>query len=130
MRSRYGDATVIAIDNLIGRELVGVEISADRQTVTLRCADGVQAFAVTTECCDKSWVEHLEMPSGSAPWIITGHRRLDERIDPDAGDDCNDVVRVYQDIFSTTRGDITLEYRNASNGYYDGGLEAHTWVPA
>lgn len=130
MRSRYGDETIIALDNLIGRELVGVEVSADKERVTFRCVDGVQTFGVTTECCDVAWIEHLELPVGSARWVVTGHRRLDERIDSAEGGGDNDVLRVYQDVFATSRGDIVLEYRHASNGYYDGGLEAHTWVAA
>jgi hypothetical protein len=42
----------------------------------------------------------------------------------DHGDCANsDVLSVYQTTFRTNRGDIRVEYRNDSNGYYGGYLQ-------
>ena len=112
---------------LLGKVLDRVGVSADRERFTLHFADGTsKALGVEGECCSSSWIEHLEAPedlrgailvgvenSGRAPWDDHDCRKV--RCE-------HDSLAVYHTVFHTTRGDIILEYRNDSNGYYGGYL--------
>jgi hypothetical protein len=52
----------------------------------------------------------------------------DDGVDvPDADHEC---LTVYQTHFRTERGDVTLEFRNSSNGYYGGYLIYEGAFPA
>jgi hypothetical protein len=39
------------------------------------------------------------------------------------GENSWDCIRVYQTSFATPKGEIVVEYRNSSNGYYGGWLQ-------
>jgi hypothetical protein len=111
---------------MLGRKLLSVAITDDGEVVTFEFQDGFsRSFAVGGDCCSCSWIEHLEMPNDvagatllsvqeSAP-ITQDHDAHDE----ENGDDC---IQVYNTSFRTDRGEIILEFRNSSNGYYGGYL--------
>ncbi|HEY6875584.1 MAG TPA: hypothetical protein VI384_04420 [Candidatus Dormibacteraeota bacterium] len=112
--------------NMLGRKLKTVSLDASKSRITFDFADGFsRSFGVEGDCCSTSWIEHLEMPGDidgatllsvedSAP-ITQDHPEHDD-------ENGGDSIGVYNTVFRTDRGDIVLEYRNSSNGYYGGYL--------
>lgn len=103
--------------------LAGVHLSDDKSEICFEFQDGTSArFEVEGDCCSQSWIEHLEMPNDIVGQCIT--EIFEEAGDTKPGEDLSqfDVLAVYQTHFRTPVGDIVLEYRNDSNGYYGGYL--------
>lgn len=117
---------MVDFKNMIGRKLEAVSLDDAKAGVTFTFEDGrSRSFSVEGDCCSSSWIEHLELPGDikgaillsvedSAP-ITQDH----EEHDQESGGDC---ISVYNTAFRTDRGDIVLEYRNSSNGFYGGYL--------
>jgi len=105
---------------MAGRPLAAVELSPDKSMVTFRFQDGgSQSFTVEGDCCSSSWIEHIEVPDRIAGAEITNVTEDMEEPGEVEGHEC---LKVYQTRFITSRGEIVLEYRNSSNGYYGGYL--------
>ena len=115
------------MDELIGKKIEKIELSADKETLSV-VADGERyLYRVCGECCSSSWIEHLE----GADSVIGGTVTQVEELDMNANDEkehcelCknSDVLSVYQTLIKTEKGTATLEYRNDSNGYYGGYIQ-------
>lgn len=116
--------------------LKSVTLSDDKETITFAFEDGSEArFGVEGDCCSQSWIEHLDVP----PYVIgeklvaVSDARTDDLTDDDTANPMqgseeeyryrtHECLQVYQTHFKTAKGDIVLEYRNSSNGYYGGYL--------
>ncbi len=115
--------------NMIGKPLAECRLDDDKQRVVFVFKDGSRrAFGVAGDCCSVSWIEHLETPPDLDGAVIESVRDSDE-LPPWDGHDCtppracdHDCLTVYHTVFGTNRGEIVLEYRNDSNGYYGGFL--------
>jgi hypothetical protein len=101
--------------------------------VIFKFEDGTeQYFMVEGDCCSFSWIEHSTIPDDIKGALFLGFEELsDSQLGdcPQVDHEGKDVgeynyVRAYQSMFHTTRGDVVVEYRNESNGYYGGSLEA------
>lgn len=105
--------------NMLNRKLAGVDLDQSRDRVVFKFQDGFErAFTVDGDCCSQSWIEHLEMPND-----VVGATLLDvEDVGMGEIDDPEYCLQVYNTRFKTDRGEIVLEYRNSSNGYYGGYL--------
>jgi len=118
--SGYGDKFA----NIGGRKIASVELSGDKEQFTIHFQEGPDvAFGVEGECCSKSWIEHLTVPDDIAGAKVVG---INDGYGPDETDpeviENYECLQVYQTHFETTKGDIVLEYRNDSSGYYGGYL--------
>lgn len=104
---------------LAGRNLVSVEARDDGKHLVFIFADGEVVYSAEGDCCSHSWIEHLTVPPDVAGAQITAwaEQEMGEKADE------YETIRVYQTSFRTDKGDIVVEYRNASNGYYGGWLE-------
>lgn len=127
--SYFGDIS----KNLIGRALERVSLDEPKTDLALIFKDGSrQEFDVEGDCCSRSWIEHLELPGDVDGAVITGVEdsapvtQDHDQHDEDYGGDC---INVYNTVFHTDRGDIVVEYRNSSNGYYGGWLQARAFKP-
>lgn len=108
---------------LIGKVLTGLKIAADRQALLFQTTTGDVEVGVHADCCSYTWVEHIELPALGFPAIVTAVDDLDmpegkESIfhsDPDS-------LAFYGCKIATDRGEIVIDYRNDSNGYYGGSL--------
>lgn len=118
--------------------LASVELKEGEDRIVFTLANGdVIAFGVEGDCCSHSWIEHLDVPpevlgetltevedSDGVPW--DGHECKANAPDADGyayGNQCDHhCLAVYNTRFRTAKGDIVLEYRNDSNGYYGGYL--------
>lgn len=115
---------MVDFKNMLNRKIASVELNNPKDTITFTFQDGFErTFSVEGDCCSSSWIEHLEMPND-----IVGATLLDVddgapiTQDHDAHDDGGECIQVYNTAFKTDRGEIVLEYRNSSNGYYGGYL--------
>lgn len=112
--------------NMIGKALAAVTLDKGKDRITFEFQDGSsRSFGVDGDCCSSSWIEHLEMPADVVgAKIISAEDSASITSDHDEHDEENggDSIAVYNTAFRTDRGDIVLEYRSSSNGYYGGNL--------
>lgn len=121
---------------LAGRKLVGVEVINDKTVLAFRFEDGDVFYDCTGDCCSSSWIEHIELPNdiAGAEIVSVGEPPVIDATDDDAKNPKiegaseydpreHECLQVYQTVFGTTKGEIAVEYRNSSNGYYGGSLE-------
>lgn len=105
--------------------LVGLTILAiswDEASITFHTAEkgSITAHAYG-DCCSYSWVESVEEPARGYPAKVFGVREV-ELPWPAVNREC-DVLKDYGLRITTDNGDIDIDYRNDSNGYYGGWLE-------
>lgn len=115
----YNDGSV-----LIGKILTRVKIAADRQALLFQTATGDIEVNVDADCCSYSWIEHIEMPALGFPAIVTAVDHLDM---PEVKEESKfhsdpECLAFYGCKITTDRGEIVIDYRNDSNGYYGGAL--------
>jgi hypothetical protein len=113
----------VDFSNMIGKKLASVVLSDASGRVTFTFADGLErSFDVEGDCCSHSWIEYLEMPGDIAGATLLS---VDDSAPITQSHDEHDddgEISVYNTSFKTDRGEIVLEYRNSSNGYYGGYL--------
>lgn len=105
----------------IGRKIATVELDEDKEVLTLALSDGTLIGRAEGDCCSHSWVEHLTVPPDVAGATIQGYSESDE-VEENRGEEYSDseLTQVYHSAIQTDRGEIIIEYRNESNGYYGG----------
>lgn len=109
------------MNKLINKHIVDVKIASDKMALLFVTCEGENLVAlVDADCCSTTWIESIEMPALGLPFQILAIDSLDM---PDLGDmpDC-DVVSYYGAKITTTKGDMVIDYRNDSNGYYGGSI--------
>lgn len=105
---------------LAGKRLAGVAISEDQERLIFTLDDRrTVTYTAEGDCCSRSWIEHLTVPPDIEGAEVTAWAEQDmgEKETADW-----ETIRVYQTSFATAKGEIVVEYRNASNGYYGGWL--------
>lgn len=125
-------------DDIIGKQVESVALDASADRIAFKFQDGFErSYGVEGDCCSRSWIEHLEMPddvkgaviqsvddSDGVPW--DNHECVSDEHDDNyrvTKEGCgHESLAVYNTRFRTNKGDIVLEYRNDSNGYYGGYL--------
>lgn len=106
---------------LIGKTIQSVKIASDKMALLFTTTDGIDYIVrVDADCCSHTWVETVEMPALGLPFKIL---KTDSLEMPDLGDlpGC-DVVGYYGEKITTDKGDMVIDYRNDSNGYYGGNI--------
>lgn len=109
---------------LVGKTLVGMKLAEDRQAILFQTTDGDLVVQVDADCCSYTWVEHIELPALGLPALVIAVEDLEmpENSAPSAFHKDPDVLAFYGCKISTDRGEIVIDYRNDSNGYYGGSL--------
>jgi hypothetical protein len=110
---------------LIGKTLTGMKIAEDRQALLFQTTEGDVPVLVDADCCSYTWVENVELPALGFPATVTAVEELD--LPEDAGPQSafhpdHEYLQFYGCKISTDRGEIVIDYRNDSNGYYGGNL--------
>lgn len=118
--------------DIVGRQLASVEVSPDRERLKLTFMDGLtDIYQTEGDCCSETWIEHLTVPPDIEGATITSITTdpYDGRVatpeqeaESRAHHEYIDVLLVYQSVIATDRGEVIVEYRNSSNGYYGGSL--------
>jgi hypothetical protein len=109
-------------EGMLGRTIDTVALSADKAQIVFRFQDGGEdaMFEVEGDCCSTSWIEHLEVPNDVKGAVLTDVANGDYVVGESESE--YEEVKVYSTSFKTTKGEIILEFRNSSNGYYGGYL--------
>jgi hypothetical protein len=111
---------------LIGKTVTALELSQDRETLTLTCADGSTATGITYgDCCSQTWIENIENEEALIGHAITAVEDIEMPSLGDVGTPHHpdvECVQYYGLRITTTGGICTIDYRNDSNGYYGGDL--------
>lgn len=103
---------------LIGKTLTKVELASDKKAIRFTLDRETVVAKCEGECCSVTWIESVEMPAGGLPAKILETNELDLP----SHDNDGDVVQLYGLKLTTDKGDLVLDYRNESNGYYGGRL--------
>lgn len=111
------------MDNkLIGKTIVGMKISEEKDALLFEVEGGGQLMAIVDgDCCSHSWVEAVELPALGFPFTITAVEDLELNKDP-VSDENFEYLQFYGAKISTDKGDMVIDYRNESNGYYGGDI--------
>jgi len=105
---------------LEGRTLTGMKIADDKKAILFESVEGNIIAKADGDCCSSTWIEHIELPAMGFPAMVMTIEDLNMP-DVEQKDDY-EVVQAYGCKISTDKGDIVIEYRNESNGYYGGNL--------
>lgn len=110
-------------NNMLNRKLASVVLDKGRDVITFTFQDGFERrFSVEGDCCSSSWIEHLEMPPDIVGATLLSVEDSAPITQDHAEHDDGGEISVYNTSFKTDRGEIVLEFRNSSNGYYGGWL--------
>ncbi len=104
---------------LIGKTLTGIALSSDKQAILFKTTGEDIRVDVYGDCCSYSWVENVELPVNGFPAVVTKAGGIDM---PDLGNGDAELRQYYGFKIETDKGDIVIDYRNDSNGYYGGSL--------
>lgn len=107
---------------LDGKTINSIELASDNKAMRFIVSNGDPIVAKADgDCCSATWIEHVELPAGGFPAKVTAVSDLDL---PGSRDDDpeHECLQVYGCKISTDKGDIVIDYRNSSNGYYGGNL--------
>ena len=78
------------------------------------------SIQVEGDCCSQSWIEHNTIPDDINGATILGVDDIGMDTPKDLDLSQYECLACYECRIKTTAGDIVLEYRNNSNGYYGG----------
>jgi len=105
---------------LIGKTLTGIALADDKEAIRFDTAEGPIIVRVDADCCSHTWVESIELPARGFPATVSAVEDLSM---PDLGSPGDgDCIAYYGCKIVTDKGDIIIDYRNSSNGYYGGSL--------
>jgi hypothetical protein len=108
---------------LVGKTIFGIKIADDRQALLFETDTGNIKVLADADCCSYTWIEHIELPALGFPARVSA---VDDLQMPEGKasefhkDD--DVLQFYGCKIVTDKGEIVIDYRNDSNGYYGGSL--------
>lgn len=107
---------------LLGKTIKEIKIADDAQALLFILTDGEIIARTDGDCCSHSWIEHIELPT-ELPATVLACSDLempseDGYIDPDQ----YEYISYYGYKIVTDKGDVIIDYRNSSNGYYGGSI--------
>lgn len=106
-------------DSYLNKIITEIKIADDQEALLFQCQDGYFVVRCDADCCSHTWIENVELPALGFPAQILGIDDLDMRDPEDI--DCG-VIQFYGCKITTDKGEIVIDYRNESNGYYGGHL--------
>lgn len=108
-------------NSLINKTIVEVKIADDKEAMLFITDKGDRLIVrVDADCCSHTWIESVEMPALGLPFVILSCEDL--AIDKESEWVDYDYVQFYGAKIVTTKGELVIDYRNSSNGYYGGNV--------
>lgn len=105
---------------LVDEVIEYIKIADDEKAIKFVTNHGCVIVKVDGDCCSDSWIENVDLPALGFPAKVISVEYLDM---PDLGDmEGCDVVAYYGCKIITDKGEMIIDYRNDSNGYYGGNL--------
>lgn len=106
---------------LIGKTVTEMKIAEDKQALLFVTTDGEFIAHCDADCCSYTWIESVELPALGFPFEILEIIDLDmPEVEYDHEE--HDVLAFYGVKIATNKGDMVIDYRNDSNGYYGGNI--------
>jgi len=106
---------------LIGKTVTDMKIAEDKKAILFITTEGELIVRADGDCCSSTWVENINTPPMGFPAKILTIENLDMPNKETKTEDC-EVIAYYGCRITTDKGDIDIDYRNSSNGYYGGNL--------
>jgi len=106
----------------VGSVLLRVECNG-QDKLSLVTNAGTLLMVADGDCCSRSWFESFD--SDAEGGTITS---FDEYYGKEWDDPDLDCVKQYFGTVYTTKGRVTYELRNSSNGYYGGSVNWHWYA--
>lgn len=104
---------------LVGKVLTGVKLADDQKAILFQTTEVDIVAKCDADCCSRTWVEHIDLPARGFPATVLNVEDLELNSDLD---DQNGELAFYGCKVTTDNGDLIIDYRNESNGYYGGSL--------
>lgn len=105
---------------LIGATISEMKVAEDRYAILFITDKGNLIARVDADCCSETWVEHIDLPVLGFPAKVLDVVDLEM---PDLGSpEPGEEIEYYGAKIVTDKGDIIIDYRNSSNGYYGGSM--------
>lgn len=109
-------------NELIGKKIVEMKIALDKEAILFVTAEGEKLVAkVDADCCSHTWIQSIEMPALGLPFTVSAVADLEMGVPP-LSDENFDYLQFYGAKIVTDKGDLVIDYRNESNGYYGGSI--------
>lgn len=110
---------VAVLNDLIGKTIDKAYFKSD--AVAFICGEEVVKYYVEGDCCSASWVEHATNYGGYGSPVL---EIVEDAVREVSTEETQkyDVLQQYAYRIRTAKGDIAIEHRNDSNGYYGGSL--------
>lgn len=110
-------------EKMVGLTVIGVELFGD-DDVRVHLDDGQTAvFGLEGDCCSHSYYTD---PAQFLELVGTKLQKVEERSSRDGSDNAEKYPEDGGEtswhflVFETNKGHVTIDWRNDSNGYYDG----------
>jgi hypothetical protein len=106
---------------LVGKTINQIKIADDKEAILFQTDSGDVVARCDADCCSHTWIEHIELPALGFPALVLA---VDDLELPGSDDNHpeHDCLQVYGLKVTTNKGEIVIDYRNSSNGYYGGNL--------
>jgi len=109
---------------LEGKTILDIKIADDKMAIKFITSEGDIIAKTDGDCCSNTWIENIELPINGFPAKVLS--AVDVEM-PDLGnEDEYEKILYYGFKIVTDKGEILIDYRNSSNGYYGGNLY---WPP-
>ena len=105
---------------LEGKTISRILIAEDKEALKFETTEGDVIAIAYGDCCSTTWVEHVDLPARGFPALVQSVSNLD--LDKPDEESEYSVIQFYGLKITTNNGDIVIDYRNESNGYYGGDL--------
>lgn len=105
---------------LLNKTITDLQIATDKMALLFILGDEQLRVNVDADCCSHSWIEHIELPAGGFPALVLAIEDLEIEVEQDHSE--HDCLTKYGLKITTDKGDLVIDYRNESNGYYGGDL--------
>lgn len=105
--------------NFVGHVILGVQIAADKSALRFDTDKGEVVACAEAECCSTTWIEDVSLPALGFPATVT---KVSDLAMPASIEREDYLLQYYGYQIETTSGNLMIEYRNESNGYYGGSL--------
>lgn len=120
--SERAEASRVRLDKFVGAMILSIWIDSERQYLLIKTNRGDYNFNAVGDCCSRSWFEHITGICNVIGAIVLDIPELrPEEISRENIKEF-DVLQNYQTKLKTNRGELFIEFRNESNGYYGGWL--------
>lgn len=104
---------------LVGKTITRIMVAKDKGAVLFKTTEGDIVANADGDCCSHSWIESVELPVNGFPAVVSDANDIPLNEDKDTRDG---ELAFYGFKITTDKGDIIIDYRNESNGYYGGNL--------